>query len=77
VGSMQMFEAMNRAIAANGIKPVIDKVFGFDEVHAAHKHMASGAHFSKIVIRVATSTTREALPRGRNRHRRGCGTKPG
>jgi hypothetical protein len=23
---------LNRAIAANGIKPAIDKVFGFDEV---------------------------------------------
>jgi len=33
VGSMQMY----RAITANGIKPVIDKVFGFDEVHAAYK----------------------------------------
>jgi NADPH:quinone reductase-like Zn-dependent oxidoreductase len=53
VGSTQMFEAMNRAVAANGIKPVIDKVFGFDEVQAAYKHMASGAHFGKIVIRVA------------------------
>jgi NADPH:quinone reductase-like Zn-dependent oxidoreductase len=53
VGSTQMFEAMNRAIAANGIKPEIDKVFGFDEVQAAYKHMASGAHFGKIVIRVA------------------------
>jgi NADPH:quinone reductase-like Zn-dependent oxidoreductase len=52
VGSTQMFEAMNRAIAANGIKPVIDKVFGFDEVKAAYQHMASGAHFGKIVIRV-------------------------
>jgi NADPH:quinone reductase-like Zn-dependent oxidoreductase len=52
VGSTQMFEAMNRAIAANAIKPVIDKVFGFDEVHAAYQHMASGAHFGKIVIRV-------------------------
>ena len=40
VGSMQMFEAMNRAIAANGIKPAIDKVFGFDEVQAVYKHMA-------------------------------------
>src|SRR5436309_6462349 len=53
VGSTQMFEAMNRAIAANGIKPVIDKVFGFDDVQAAYKYMASGAHFGKIVIRVA------------------------
>jgi NADPH:quinone reductase-like Zn-dependent oxidoreductase len=53
VGSMQMFEAMNRSIAANGIKPVIDKVFDFDEVHAAYKHMASGAHFGKILISIA------------------------
>src|SRR6478735_7975198 len=51
VGSTQMFEAMNRMIAANAIKPVIDKVFGFDEVKAAYQHMASGAHFGKIVIR--------------------------
>jgi NADPH:quinone reductase-like Zn-dependent oxidoreductase len=53
VGSMQMFEAMGRAIAASGIKPVLDKVFHFDEAQAAYRHMASGAHFGKIVIRVA------------------------
>jgi NADPH:quinone reductase-like Zn-dependent oxidoreductase len=53
VGSTQMFEAMNRAISANAIKPVIDKVFGFDEVKAAYNHMAAGAHFGKIVIRVS------------------------
>jgi NADPH:quinone reductase-like Zn-dependent oxidoreductase len=53
VGSMQMFEAMNRAIAANAIKPVLDRVFSFDEAQAAYRHMASGAHFGKIVIRVA------------------------
>jgi NADPH:quinone reductase-like Zn-dependent oxidoreductase len=52
VGSMEMFEAMNAAIAANAIKPVIDKVFGFDEAQAAYQHMAAGAHFGKIVIRV-------------------------
>ena len=52
VGSTQMFEAMNRAISANAIKPVIDKVFGFDDAKAAYQHMASGAHFGKIVIRV-------------------------
>jgi NADPH:quinone reductase-like Zn-dependent oxidoreductase len=52
VGSMQMFEAMSRAIAASGVKPVLDKVFPFDEAQAAYRHMASGAHFGKIVIRV-------------------------
>jgi NADPH:quinone reductase-like Zn-dependent oxidoreductase len=50
VGSTQMFEAMNRAVEANAIKPVIDKVFPFAEAKAAYHHMASGAHFGKIVI---------------------------
>src|SRR6476661_6052027 len=53
VGSTQMFEAMNAAIIANRLKPVIDSVFGFDEVPAALRHMEAGAHFGKIVIRVA------------------------
>ena len=53
VGSTQMFEAMNRVIAVNAIKPVIDKVFGFDDVQAAYKHMAAGAHFGKLVLKVA------------------------
>jgi hypothetical protein len=38
---------VNRTITAGGIKPVIDKVFGFDEVHAAYKHMASGAPYPR------------------------------
>jgi NADPH:quinone reductase-like Zn-dependent oxidoreductase len=52
VGSTQMFEAMNRAIAANAIKPVIDKVFPFAQAPEAYRHMASGTHFGKIVISV-------------------------
>jgi NADPH:quinone reductase-like Zn-dependent oxidoreductase len=52
VGSTQMFEAMNRAIAASGLKPVIDKVFSFDETPAAFQHLQSAQHFGKIVIRL-------------------------
>jgi NADPH:quinone reductase-like Zn-dependent oxidoreductase len=52
VGSTQMFEEMNAAIAANAIKPAIDRVFGFEEVKAAYEHLAAGAHFGKIIIRV-------------------------
>src|SRR6202451_2447312 len=52
VGSTQMFMAMNRAIEVNALKPVIDKVFAFADTPAAYKHMASGAHFGKIVIRL-------------------------
>jgi NADPH:quinone reductase-like Zn-dependent oxidoreductase len=41
---------MNQAISLDQAKPVVDKVFGFDEVPAALKHMESGAHFGKIAI---------------------------
>jgi NADPH:quinone reductase-like Zn-dependent oxidoreductase len=50
VGSTQMFEAMNRAIDTNGIKPVIDKVFPFTDVKAAFHHLQSAKHFGKVVI---------------------------
>lgn len=53
VGSTQMFEALNAAIAANGVKPVIDKVFGFDETRAAFAHLKGASHFGKVVIRMA------------------------
>lgn len=52
VGSRVMFEAMNAAIAVNGLKPVIDRVFPFDELPQALKHMESGAHFGKIVLKI-------------------------
>ena len=52
VGSTEAFEQMNAAISATKLKPAIDRVFGFDDVKAAFHHMAAGAHFGKIVIRV-------------------------
>ena len=51
VGSRQMFEAMNRAISVNSLKPLIDQVFPFAELPRALRHMESGAHFGKIVLR--------------------------
>lgn len=51
VGSREMFEAMNRAIALNALKPIVDRVFPFAELPQALRHMESGAHFGKIVIR--------------------------
>jgi NADPH:quinone reductase-like Zn-dependent oxidoreductase len=52
VGSREMFESMNAAIAKNKIEPVIDRVFSFEESVAAFHHMESGQHFGKIVIRL-------------------------
>jgi NADPH:quinone reductase-like Zn-dependent oxidoreductase len=53
VGSRRMFEALNRALAVTGIRPIIDRVFDFDDVRAAYDYLASGAHFGKVVIRVS------------------------
>ena len=41
---------MTKAIACNGLRPVIDKRFPFAEAPAAYRHLATGAHFGKIVI---------------------------
>ena len=53
VGSRAMFERMNRAIEMHNIKPVIGRVFPFEETPAALAYMESGSHFGKIVIRVS------------------------
>ena len=53
VGSRADFEAMNRALFQNGTRPVIDKVFALEDVQAAIKHLRTGAHFGKIVVRLA------------------------
>ncbi len=50
VGSRAMFENMNRAIDQHQIRPVVDRVFAFDEIRAALRHMESGAHFGKVCI---------------------------
>jgi NADPH:quinone reductase-like Zn-dependent oxidoreductase len=52
VGSVAMFEGLLRALEASRIEPVIDRTFGFGEVREAYAHLASGAHFGKVVIRV-------------------------
>lgn len=52
VGSHQMFADMTRAMTAHELKPVIDKVFPFDQAPAAYAHLKSGAHFGKVVIKL-------------------------
>lgn len=54
VGSRAMFEDMNKAISVNKLRPVIDRVFEFDEAREALKHMESGSHFGKIVIKIGS-----------------------
>lgn len=50
-GSRAQFIAMNRAITVNRLKPVIDRVFPFQDVVAAFRYYDAGQCFGKVVIR--------------------------
>ena len=51
VGSRDDFEAMARAIGQSGLRPVVDRVFAFEELHEALDYLASGQHFGKVCVR--------------------------
>ena len=52
VGSLRHFEDMLRDIERARLRPVIDRVFAFEEARQAYEHLQSGRHFGKVVIRV-------------------------
>ena len=52
VGSREMFAAMNRAITASSLRPVIDRTFDFCEAPAAYRYLRTGSNFGKVVITV-------------------------
>ena len=52
VGSREMFEDMNRAIALHKIRPICDRVFPLESVRSALEYMESGEHFGKICIQL-------------------------
>src|SRR5262249_48200836 len=50
VGSRASFETMNRAIAAARLRPVIDRVFDFQEATAAFQYFMQGKVFGKVIV---------------------------
>ena len=52
VGSRATFESMNAFIGSLALRPVVDRVFEFDEPHEAIRYLAGGTHFGKICVRV-------------------------
>jgi NADPH:quinone reductase-like Zn-dependent oxidoreductase len=42
-----------RVIDANSIKPIIDKVFSFDQSKEAFEYLESQKHVGKVVIKVS------------------------
>ena len=49
-GNRAHFLAMNKAITANSLRPVIDRVFSFADVPEAYKYFDSGNYFGKVIV---------------------------
>jgi len=49
-GNRAHFLAMNHAIAAHQFKPVIDRIFPFDDAPTAYRYYQEGQHFGKVII---------------------------
>jgi NADPH:quinone reductase-like Zn-dependent oxidoreductase len=52
-GPRDRFEEMLRLYDEKKIKPVVDKIFGFDEARDALLYLESGGHFGKVVVKIA------------------------
>lgn len=50
VGSKEMFSRMNKAIEINNLRPVIGKIYSFEQAKEALSSMEQGTHFGKIAL---------------------------
>lgn len=50
VGSRAMTEDLARFVESKRLKPVIDRVFGFDDAQAAYRYLEQAGHIGKVVI---------------------------
>ncbi|KAK0479186.1 alcohol dehydrogenase superfamily protein [Armillaria novae-zelandiae] len=57
IGSVAQFEAMNRLLRARPeeTRPLVDKVFAFEEAIDAYAYLESQRHVGKVVIRVGSA----------------------
>lgn len=39
-----------RAVGAAGLKPIVDRVFAYDEAREAFSHLEGGTHLGKILV---------------------------
>ena len=52
VGGREHFEGLLRAVDQTRMKPVIDRMFPFDEARRAYEFLRSAKHFGKVVIEI-------------------------
>lgn len=52
-GPKDRFEEMMKFYAEHEIRPVVDRVFSFEQADEGLKYLFSGGHFGKVVVKVA------------------------
>ncbi len=52
VGPRVDLEGLAQAMTVNGMRPVVDKVFPFDQAREAYEYEFSGKHFGKVAIAI-------------------------
>jgi NADPH:quinone reductase-like Zn-dependent oxidoreductase len=52
-GNRRMLADLATAIAANGVTPLIDRVFDFAEAPAAYAYLKAGEHMGKVMIKLS------------------------
>ena len=52
VGSKQAFEAMNRSIGLHGLRPIVGRTFGFENIADAFQALEAQSEFGNICIEI-------------------------
>jgi NADPH:quinone reductase-like Zn-dependent oxidoreductase len=52
VGSARHLGGLADDVARERLRPVVDRVFPFEEARAAYDHLRAGAHFGKVVVSI-------------------------
>lgn len=53
IGSREMYERLHAAVGLHSLRPIIDKVYDFGQLKEALQYLKTGAHFGKIVLKIA------------------------
>ena len=52
VGSRAMTDELARFVERTRLRPVVDRVFGFDEARAAYAYLDTAGHVGKVVVKI-------------------------
>jgi NADPH:quinone reductase-like Zn-dependent oxidoreductase len=53
MGTKEDFEGAYELVASGRARPIVDRVFPFEEAAAAHEYLESGRQFGKVVLKIS------------------------